>query len=78
MLCPNWGFRAGVENSRYTSTDSLRDTATALGLERTDVHLTAKLVYMLFRLENDTADNGWTNFTTMSSVCFCRQFKIVE
>ena len=49
MLCPNWGFRAGVENSRYTSTDSLRDTATALGLERTDVHLTAKLVYMLFR-----------------------------
>ena len=55
MLCPNWGFRAGVENSRYTSTDSLRDTATALGLERTDVHLTAKLVYMLFRLENDTA-----------------------
>ena len=54
MLCLS-NFRACVENSRYTSTDSLRDTAAALGLERTDLHLTAKLVYMLFRLENATA-----------------------
>eukprot|EP00040_Diaphanoeca_grandis_P026502 m.148564 g.148564 ORF g.148564 m.148564 type:complete len:299 (+) comp30605_c0_seq1:174-1070(+) len=47
--------RACVDNSRYTTCDSVKAVGEALGLEQIEQHLAPKLVYFLFKLERPAA-----------------------